>query len=203
MSLLISQSEPPSAQTSVIPSDSKIYLEKLPFASSQQAARDNSPQPTMIQRTLLRQSRALNSSLKSAPRASLSRPQFLSSQPSLASLSRSRPFISSRWYSTEPEAKNTGEAAPAAPEAVDPVKKELEEKNKEILDLKVCATHPLQHYLENHELTIHKRTNTSAPLPSSETSRNALSVICKPPKISLFKNSPKISSIAWITSTEH
>jgi molecular chaperone GrpE len=90
----------------------------------------------MIQRTLLRQSRALSSSLRSAPRTSLSRPQFLSSQSSLASLSRSRPFTSSRWYSTEPEAKNTeGEAVPAA-EAVDPVKKELEEKNKEILDLK-------------------------------------------------------------------
>jgi hypothetical protein len=131
MSLFVSQSEPPAAQTSAISADPKIYyLEKLPFPSSLPAARDNSPQSTMIQRTLLRQSRALSSSLRSAPRTCLSRPQFLSSQPSLASLSRSRPFTSSRWYSTEPEAKNTeGEAAPAA-EAVDPVKKELDEKTR-------------------------------------------------------------------------
>jgi hypothetical protein len=145
MSLFVSQSEPPAAQTSAISADPKNLLSRKTSSTySLPAARDNSPQPTMIQRTLLCQSRALSSSLRSAPRTSLSRPQFLSSQSSLASLSRSRPFTSSRWYSTKPEAKNTeGEAAPAA-EAVDPVKKELEEKNKEILDLKVCATLPPQ-----------------------------------------------------------
>jgi hypothetical protein len=140
MSLLISQSETPAAQTSVTSADAKNYLENFPLHLLSTSSRDNSPQHIMIQRTLLRQSRVFSSSLRFTPRTSLARPQFLP-QTSLASISRTRPLTSSRWYSTEPEARNAeGEAAPAAAEAADPVKKELEEKNKEILDLKVCAT---------------------------------------------------------------
>jgi molecular chaperone GrpE len=95
----------------------------------------------MIQRTLLRQTRALSSSIRSAPRAPLTRSQFLP-----ANRLAARPLASSRWYATEPEAKNDGEAAAAAEgkaeeKTEDPVKKELEAKDKEIVDLKVRARH--------------------------------------------------------------
>ncbi|KAH7357018.1 putative GrpE protein like protein, mitochondrial [Rhexocercosporidium sp. MPI-PUGE-AT-0058] len=89
----------------------------------------------MIQRTLIRQSRVLSSSVRStAPRTSLARPQF---RPAPISLGVSRQGAT-RWYSSEPEAKkdedvkNDGKSA----EAEDPAKKELEAKNKEILELK-------------------------------------------------------------------
>ena len=94
----------------------------------------------MIQRTLLRQSRALSSSIRSAPRVSLARPQFRPTPISFAQASRS---TASRWYSSEPEAKTADAAAEGkngAAEAEDPVKKELEAKNKEIVELKVCHT---------------------------------------------------------------
>lgn len=88
---------------------------------------------TMIQRTLLRQSRVLSSSIRSAaPRTSLASPQF---RPTPISLGASRQ-AASRWYSSEPEAKKAEEAEKKT-EDVDPVKKELEAKNKEILELKV------------------------------------------------------------------
>jgi len=91
----------------------------------------------MIQRTLLRQSRALSSSIRSSPRASLARPQF---RPSPA-FPTSQRIASSRWYSSEPEAKKEGDAAEIKAEgktegAEDAAKKELEAKNKEIVDLK-------------------------------------------------------------------
>lgn len=107
----------------------------------------------MIQRTLLRQTRALSSSIRSAPRSSLSRSQFLP-----ANRLAARPLASSRWYATEPEAKKEGEAAAASegkPEekAEDPVKKELEAKDKEILDLKVCAPSATSLTSKHTELT--------------------------------------------------
>ncbi|TVY57336.1 GrpE-like protein, mitochondrial, partial [Lachnellula cervina] len=93
---------------------------------------------TMIQRTLLRQTRALSSSIRSAPRTAISRPQFLP-----ATRLPARPLASARWYATEPEAKKDGEAAAAAAaegkteaEVADPKKKELEAKEREIIDLK-------------------------------------------------------------------
>jgi len=94
----------------------------------------------MIQRTLLRQSRALGSCVKFSPRTSLARPQFRPGHVSLAQTAL--PTARARWYSSEPEAKkaeesSTSEEAPGKNgEAEDPVKKELEAKNKEILDLK-------------------------------------------------------------------
>jgi molecular chaperone GrpE len=101
----------------------------------------------MIPRTLLRQTRAVSSSIRAAPRSSLARPQFRQSNLSFAPASRPAP---SRWYSTEPETKKAEGDATAEPktegksgEAEDPAKKELEAKNKEIIDLKVM---PLPFY---------------------------------------------------------
>jgi hypothetical protein len=97
--------------------------------------------PIMIPRTLLRQTRAVSSSIRTVPRTSLIRPQFRPSN--LSSPPASRP-ATSRWYSTEQETKKAeGDAAAelkteeTAAEAEDPTKKELEAKNKEIIDLKV------------------------------------------------------------------
>src|ERR1035441_5101285 len=112
----------------------------------------------MIQRTLLRQSRALGSSIRAIPRSSLARPQFRPSTISQSAVSRP---AATRWYSSEPEAKKSDEATPAeskdakAAEDADPAKKELDAKNKEIIDLKVC--HPTLFCIspiEEHELGI-------------------------------------------------
>ena len=111
--------------------------------------------PTMIPRTLLRQTRAVRSSIRTVPRSSLARPQFRQSNLSFAPASRP---ATSRWYSTEPEAKKAeGDAAAESKtdeksaEAEDPAKKELEAKNKEIIDLKVTP-HPV--HLVQHSLTL-------------------------------------------------
>ncbi|PMD22711.1 putative GrpE protein like protein, mitochondrial [Hyaloscypha hepaticicola] len=92
----------------------------------------------MIPRTLLRQARAASSSIQTIPRSSLARPQFRQSNLSFALASRP---ATSRWYSTEPDTKTTEGAAETKSEekigdAEDPAKKELEAKNKEIIDLK-------------------------------------------------------------------
>ncbi|KAE8444430.1 hypothetical protein EG329_000521 [Mollisiaceae sp. DMI_Dod_QoI] len=93
----------------------------------------------MIPRTILRQLRALSSSIRPVSRASLARPQF---RPSNLAFPTSQRLASSRWYSSEStEAKKEGDAAETKTEAKngeaeDPVKKELEAKNKEIVDLK-------------------------------------------------------------------
>lgn len=75
----------------------------------------------------------------------MSRTQF---RPGNAAFAAARPLGASRFYATEPESK-TEEAATegkekansAKAEAEDPAKKELEAKNKEIIDLKVCRHH--------------------------------------------------------------
>lgn len=104
---------------------------------------------TMIQRILLRQSRALASCRKSAyPLNPLIRSQLRPANAAFAPVSRQ--IAATRFYATEPQAKADGEAA--APESngkdngengtgevEDPLKKELEAKNKEIIDLKVCT----------------------------------------------------------------
>ncbi|RDW82269.1 hypothetical protein BP6252_03381 [Coleophoma cylindrospora] len=85
----------------------------------------------MIQRAIIRQSRALGSCVRSTPTRSLARPQFRPANISLA-----RP-AAARWYATEPEAEaKKSEGDKVAAEAEDPVKKELEAKNKEIIELK-------------------------------------------------------------------
>jgi molecular chaperone GrpE len=83
------------------------------------------------------------------PRSSLIRSQFQPANAAFAPLSRQ--VATTRFYATEPEAKAESEAAAAevngkesgerkgAAEMGDPMKKELEAKNKEIIDLKVCT----------------------------------------------------------------
>ena len=97
----------------------------------------------MIQRLLLRQSRLLSPCIRPSPRRALARPQSRPLNISFAPSSRA--FTSSRWLRAESEAKKEdGEAAAEQEEKVeedDPGKKELEVKNKEIIDLKVCRLH--------------------------------------------------------------
>ncbi|MCJ1389582.1 Mitochondrial matrix cochaperone [Xylographa bjoerkii] len=98
----------------------------------------------MIQRSLLRQSRAISSKLHSSSCTLPSR--FYSSPARIIPISRTH-ACPLRWYSsetnTEPttgaQASQSEPAAPEAetiPEAEDPLKKELDTKNKEIIDLK-------------------------------------------------------------------
>lgn len=92
---------------------------------------------TMIQRSLLRTSRALSSRIQNHSSFAPLRQQT----PPLRILRAQLPSISaSRWYSdaaqtNKEEPPATGEAKPA--EADDPAKKELEAKKQEVVDLKV------------------------------------------------------------------
>ncbi|MCJ1246306.1 Mitochondrial matrix cochaperone [Trapelia coarctata] len=99
----------------------------------------------MIQRSLLRQSRALSSKL---PRTLTALPSRYSASPlRIPAISTSRSLLP-KWYSTTPEPKtDAGEASAAESSEVtsgkdavetpeDPLKKELETKNREIIDLK-------------------------------------------------------------------
>lgn len=101
---------------------------------------------TMIQRSLLRQSRALSSNL---PRNLATLPSRYSSSPlRILPIPASRSFLP-KWYSTTPETKAEASEASAAESSEvmsgkdeveapeDPLKKELETKNREIIDLKV------------------------------------------------------------------
>jgi molecular chaperone GrpE len=83
----------------------------------------------------------LSSNIRSIPRSSLARPQ---SRPSNLSFAPAASPATSNWYSTEPETKQTERDAAAEAktdakreEAENPVRKELEAKNREIIDLKV------------------------------------------------------------------
>merc|ERR1711964_434650 len=136
--------------------------------------------PTMIQRTLLRQSRVLSSSVRSAaPRTSLARPQF---RPAPTALGVSRQ-AAIRWYSSEPEAKKDEEVKKdEKSEGEDPAKKEVEAKNKEILELK-------DRYLRS--------------VAEFRNLKNEQNETCNPPKTSPSRNSPRTSSKASITSTGH
>lgn len=90
----------------------------------------------MMQRSLFRQSRSLASCLSSSAQPSLARPQLRAAAIKFAPAAR--PALASRWYSSEPEKKEGEEKKDAEP-TVDPLKKELEAKDKEIIDLKVCC----------------------------------------------------------------
>ncbi|MCJ1315571.1 Mitochondrial matrix cochaperone [Xylographa vitiligo] len=98
----------------------------------------------MIQRSLLRQSRAIGSRLYRNPNSNPSRFYTPATRTSTVPVNRASP---SRWYSSEtnPEPTTGAQASPseqAAPEAEtvpetdDPLKKEVDAKNKEIIDLK-------------------------------------------------------------------
>jgi hypothetical protein len=139
------QSEPSAGAALTKPSARNLFynFSKHRLLSDHQA-RDIT-NSTMIPRTLFRQTRALSSSIRTVPRSSLARPQFRPSNLSLAQASR---LATSRWYTTEPETKKAeGDAAAASAETKteektsegeDPARKELEAKNREIIDLKVA-----------------------------------------------------------------
>lgn len=100
----------------------------------------------MLQRTILRQRRAVFSSIN---RASIpSSPLRQTSPFQQLALKQSSFRFTPRLYSTENGAKaedaqkENGEGAEKAPESPeDAIKKELEAKNKEILDLKACQSY--------------------------------------------------------------
>ena len=105
---------------------------------------------SMIQRSLLRQSRAIGSSLYRSPSVLPSRLCAPAARRSPIPVHHASP---ARWYSaetnTEPttgaQASQSEQAAPEAEiisEAEDPLKKELETKNREIIDLKVWTAPP-------------------------------------------------------------
>lgn len=88
----------------------------------------------MIQRTLLRQARAVASRNQSVPRNLLTGSQFRTGNVAFAQAARP---LAARFYATEPESKT--DAAENGAQEADPLKKELEAKNKEIIDLKVSS----------------------------------------------------------------
>ncbi|KAI9934982.1 hypothetical protein ASPWEDRAFT_117927 [Aspergillus wentii DTO 134E9] len=110
----------------------------------------------MFQRTLLRQSQAVRSSLSfryasTAPLAA--RTSRLQSQlPQSARLVVRQP--ASRFYSTENKAEEkAGEEAAEAETAEDPVRKELEEKKKEVVDIKDKYVRSVADFLNLQERT--------------------------------------------------
>lgn len=100
--------------------------------------------PAMIRRAFLTQFRVAGASLRSLPKSSLLWPRIQTGNASI--VHRLRPVTTTRWYATEPEqgrvaegeAETPGETLPDSSRADDAVKQELEAKNKEIIDLKVC-----------------------------------------------------------------
>ncbi len=93
----------------------------------------------MIQRSLLRQSRVASSSVRARYRAPITRSHF----PPVR-IYQPLGGIARRWQSTTTDGNgkassetSTNEVSPNAAKEEDPIKKELEAKNKEIIDLKV------------------------------------------------------------------
>jgi molecular chaperone GrpE len=97
----------------------------------------------MIQRTFLTPFRVAGASIRILSRSTLLRPQYRASNTSI--VQSLRPVTAARWYATEPEQRKapegeseiTGEAQKDSVQADDAAKKELEAKNKEIIELKV------------------------------------------------------------------
>lgn len=161
----------------------------------------------MIQRSLLQQSRAISSHLRTRPIPLPSR--FYSPPTRISPLAASR-ALTSRWYSSETQPEpTTGESASITEQAVpeaetvppteDPLKKEVETKNREIIDLKVLLASPNLHSLPN--LFSSHRTNTSAPSPTSATCKTARSATSLRRGISPSRASLRTSSTAWTTWT--
>ncbi|RFU29363.1 hypothetical protein B7463_g6956, partial [Scytalidium lignicola] len=76
----------------------------------------------------------MTSNMRARPQSLLARPQFVSNR--IAHPLAWRPALASRGYATEPEAKNAEAKNGEANEAEDPLKKELDQMNKEIIELK-------------------------------------------------------------------
>lgn len=150
----------------------------------------------MIQRTILRQCRVAGQVVRVSPRASLLRPQF---RPHATPASQTlRQVTAARWYATEPELKNAadGEAETAGSsqsetvKAEDSSKKELEAKNKEIVDLKVCATPGSVNRYSTDILPF--RTSTYGLLPSFATCKSEPSERFSRQKTLLSRDLPRI-----------
>ncbi|KAL2794682.1 GrpE-domain-containing protein [Aspergillus keveii] len=112
----------------------------------------------MFQRTLLRQAQASRSllSVRSASTAPFAVPRTSQLQPQLL-----RPFVrlpTARCYSTENKAEN-GNAAETAEAAEDPVAKELEEKKKEVVELKDKYVRSVADFLNLQERTKREMDN--------------------------------------------
>jgi molecular chaperone GrpE len=112
----------------------------------------------MIQRSLLRATKSVNTRLPSRTFTSLRTASPLL-RPQSISPSSSR--IASRWYSDAAPAKDetkADEPAKAETSEVEILKKDLEAKNKEIIDLKVPSRLTL---FKSSIINILSRTNTS------------------------------------------
>lgn len=113
---------------------------------------------TMIQRLILRQSRAFSSRSSFLVRPSTQSPIRLHRVP----FQSSEQFIAPRCYSTATEAVNGAEGETSAAEQPttetkqeeDPLKKELDAKNREVIDLKV---HPNRTPLHPPKTSLHSR----------------------------------------------
>ncbi|KAG9249028.1 putative GrpE protein like protein, mitochondrial [Calycina marina] len=92
----------------------------------------------MISRTVARQSRSLTSCLRTSSKPSLPHSQFNTA--TRIAPSSCRPISATRWYSSESEKKSDGEQKTELKEneasVADPLKKELQAKDKEIIELK-------------------------------------------------------------------
>ena len=160
----------------------------------------------MIRQGLLRQSRSLISPVPSRSMSQLHSPFRLRHLQPVSS-AFAKPFpprLERRWISAEtdaeaktnpdPESVSTrGDASDQQTQAEDPLKKELEAKNREIIDLKVCHTSTRIHFYRFAAGILHRyhqhcrtlwltyslsfRTDTSAPSPTSATFKNVPSVM--------------------------
>ena len=98
----------------------------------------------MIQRMFNAPFRVAGASIRRAPRSNLLQPLCRNSKPSV--FQRLRPASAARTYATEPEQRTAsegesqinGQAQMESEVTDDAAKRELDAKNKEIVDLKVC-----------------------------------------------------------------
>lgn len=118
----------------------------------------------------------------------------------------------SRWYSSEAKEEAKQEAKEEAKEEngeVAELKKKLEAKDKEVIDLKVSSSPPLfpttktSSRMPERECVAdtRKRTSTSAQSPSSAPSRTARRATKRRPATSRSKSSPRTSSSPSTTWT--
>ena len=149
---------------------------------------------SMIQRAILRQNGTASSFMKAAPRASLlkhrTRPNRLFVQ--------SFPVVTPvRWYAAEPEIRRATDERPDVIEESQsekaqtevPLQKELEARNKEIIDLKVFR---ISHHIYLPLLTATTRISTCAQLRTFEIFRIVQNEKFKLRKILPFRSSPRI-----------
>lgn len=135
----------------------------------------------MLRQSISATSRALRSTARLGTQRQIARPQYFQT-PLVAAARAIAPRT--RWYSSETEAANAKDAeskesgegaakAEAVAEAESPeaaLRKQLEAKDAEIRDLKVCIPFPSPcSFKHPTRLTHHIRTGTSAPWPTSAT----------------------------------